>query len=85
MLARVTAEPPDVVFLVNDDGPDVSVEVQSRLFEPLVTTKVRGIGLGLALCRRLAERNGGSLALSAGDLPGAAFDLRLPSTNTETP
>ncbi len=77
VLARVTAEPPDVVFLVNDDGPGVSAEVQSRLFEPLVTTKVRGIGLGLALCRRLAQRNGARVALARGPLPGAAFEVRV--------
>ena len=82
---RVAREDRGTLLRVNDDGPGIDAHVRHRLFEPLVTTKTRGIGLGLALCRRLAERNGGSLALSAGELPGAAFDLRLPSTNKEHP
>ncbi|MFO0629260.1 MAG: protoglobin domain-containing protein [Polyangiales bacterium] len=82
---RVARDERGTLLRVNDDGPGIDARVRHRLFEPLVTTKTRGIGLGLALCRRLAERNGGSLALSAGELPGAAFDLRLPSTNTEHP
>lgn len=79
-----TAEPRALLLQVNDDGPGIDARVRHRLFEPLVTTKVRGIGLGLALCRRLAERNGGSLALSTGALPGAAFDLRLPLLEEES-
>lgn len=80
----VTPEERSLLLRVNDDGPGVDARVRHRLFEPLVTTKVRGIGLGLALCRRLAERNGGSLTLGTGDLAGAAFDLRLPLHPTES-
>lgn len=82
---RVTLrlEPAQVHLLVNDSGAGIDERVRHRLFEPLVTTKARGIGLGLALCRRLAERNGGSLTLSTGDLPGAAFDLALPRATPE--
>jgi two-component system sensor histidine kinase HydH len=68
-----------VALLVNDSGPGVDPTIRGRLFEPLVTTKARGIGLGLALCRRLVERNGGTIQLSAGPLPGAAFEVRLPT------
>ncbi len=67
-----------VVLRVSDSGPGIDPSIRARLFEPLVTTKVRGIGLGLALCRRLAERNGATLALvEGGPLPGATFELRL--------
>jgi len=67
-----------VRFRVSDSGPGIDPGIRARLFEPLVTTKTRGIGLGLALCRRLALRNHGMVQLVAGPLPGAAFELTLP-------
>jgi two-component system sensor histidine kinase HydH len=68
----------EVEFLVSDSGPGVDPSVKSRIFEPLVTTKEKGIGLGLALCRKLVEAHQGVLELvPARDLPGAAFSLRL--------
>lgn len=68
-----------VEVLVNDSGPGIDPSIRSRLFEPLVTTKSRGIGLGLPLCKRIVERNGGSIAVAAGPLPGAAFAILLPA------
>ncbi len=67
-----------VVIAVGDSGPGISAAIRARLFEPLVTTKARGIGLGLALCRRLAERNLGRIYLAEGNLPGATFEVWLP-------
>jgi two-component system sensor histidine kinase HydH len=75
--ASLRADGPDAVFVVSDDGPGIAPEIQARLFEPLVSTKVRGIGLGLALCRRLAERNGARVTLTDGPLRGAAFEVRV--------
>jgi signal transduction histidine kinase len=65
---------------VRDSGAGVPAELADRIFEPLFTTKARGIGLGLAVSRGLAEANGGLLLLA--DPPaggGATFVLRLPS------
>jgi signal transduction histidine kinase len=67
-----------VVLAVEDDGPGVDESVRGRLFEPLVTTKARGIGLGLALVRRVAERHGGAIAYEPRPGGGARFTLRLP-------
>jgi signal transduction histidine kinase len=66
------------VLAVDDSGPGLSSEVLSRLFEPLVTTRSKGTGLGLALCRRIIEKHGGSI--SAGNRPagGASFQVVLP-------
>jgi signal transduction histidine kinase len=66
-----------VQLVVRDQGPGVTPELRERIFEPLFTTKARGIGLGLAVSRRLAEANGGELVL-LDDPGGAAFALRLP-------
>lgn len=67
-----------VVLVVSDQGPGVPTELRERIFEPLFTTKARGIGLGLAVSRRLAEVNEGELRL-ADAASGAAFALELPA------
>lgn len=62
---------------VDDDGPGVAPDLRSKIFEPLFTTKARGIGLGLAVSRSLAEANGGALDLDD-SAQGARFTLSLP-------
>jgi signal transduction histidine kinase len=63
---------------VEDSGPGVDAATQRRLFEPLITTKEKGIGLGLALVKKIAERHGGSVAYSDRAEGGARFTVRLP-------
>lgn len=63
---------------VADDGPGVAAEVRERLFEPFVTGKASGTGIGLALSRRILERHGGTLRLVDGE-GGCTFELWLPS------
>ncbi|HVU04478.1 MAG TPA: HAMP domain-containing sensor histidine kinase [Polyangiaceae bacterium] len=79
---RVVAAPSalGVRLQVEDDGPGVSPEVVSRLFEPFVTTKEvgKGTGLGLAVCRGLVESAGGTIALDATRPRGACFVVDLP-------
>ncbi|HPG22056.1 MAG TPA: ATP-binding protein [Amaricoccus sp.] len=65
------------VVEVSDSGPGVPAELRARLFEPFVTGRPGGTGLGLALCRRLAERMGGEIDLLA-ERPETVFRLRLP-------
>jgi len=69
-----------VAVEVEDDGPGVDPVTRPRLFEPLVTTKERGVGLGLALVKRIAERHGGSVAYSDKPGGGARFTIRLPAS-----
>ena len=64
---------------VEDTGPGVDPATRRRLFEPLITTKERGIGLGLALVKRIAERHAGSVAYSDRPGGGARFTVRLPT------
>ncbi len=65
---------------VEDTGPGVDPAVRQRLFEPLVTTKERGVGLGLALVRRIAERHGGSVEHADRPGGGARFIVHLPTS-----
>jgi len=70
-------DPAQVAVGVSDSGPGVDASVRARLFEPLVTTRQKGIGLGLALVKRIAERHGGSVAYEPLG-KGARFVVRLP-------
>lgn len=64
---------------VRDTGPGVSKELVEKIFEPLFTTKARGIGLGLAVSRSLASANDGSLFVQNHPEGGAVFTLELPT------
>lgn len=63
---------------VEDTGAGVPESVRGRLFEPLITTKEHGSGLGLALVKRVAERHGGSVGHEPRPGGGARFTLRIP-------
>jgi signal transduction histidine kinase len=63
---------------VADDGPGIPPEIALSLFEPLVTARAGGTGLGLALARRIADAHGGSIELVASEA-GAAFRIELPA------
>ncbi|HEX4458845.1 MAG TPA: ATP-binding protein, partial [Polyangia bacterium] len=63
---------------VEDSGPGVDVEIRRRLFEPLVTSKAKGIGLGLALVKRILVRHGGDIVYAPAASGGARFVVRLP-------
>jgi signal transduction histidine kinase len=67
-----------LIVRVSDRGPGLAQEVQERLFEPFVSTKPRGYGLGLANSRRLAEAHGGTLFLKDQPGGGCLAELELP-------
>ena len=50
-----------VVLRVDSDGPPITQDVERRLFEPFFSTRSRGTGLGLYICRELCERYGASI------------------------
>jgi signal transduction histidine kinase len=63
---------------VEDTGHGLDAAVKSRLFEPLITTKDRGVGLGLALVKRIIERHRGTIGHVTPPGGGARFVLTLP-------
>jgi signal transduction histidine kinase len=77
---RVSAEVDgaEVAIAVEDTGPGVDPGIRARLFEPLMTTKAKGIGLGLPLVRRIVERHGGRIVYQPPPGGGARFVIRLP-------
>jgi signal transduction histidine kinase len=64
-------------LLVSDNGDGVPGDIRPRLFEPFHSGKTNGVGIGLALGKRIAEAHGGDLELSSFGL-GAKFRLSLP-------
>jgi len=61
-----------------DSGPDVPLGVRESLFDPLVTTKAKGVGLGLTICRQIIEAHDGTIDVVDREQGGAAFRVRLP-------
>ena len=74
----------DCVWIkVEDTGCGISEENLSKIFEPLFTTKPRGIGLGLAITKRLVEQNSGHIEVTSRVNEGTAFVIRLPLEKKE--
>ena len=67
-----------VELFIEDDGPGIAQA--TNLFVPFFTTKPEGSGIGLVLCRQIAENHGGTLTLvNREDASGAVATLRLPA------
>ncbi|MFN4009442.1 MAG: two-component system sensor histidine kinase NtrB [Pannonibacter sp.] len=75
---EVAIEDGFVEFRVSDSGPGVPKEVVPELFRAFSSHKRKGLGLGLAISRTIAQNHGGDLVLRQGTGQGATFVLRLP-------
>jgi signal transduction histidine kinase len=67
-----------VHLTVTDTGPGISPEIINRLFEPFVTTKDKGVGLGLAICRAIVKSHRGRIWAENNPSGGATFHVTLP-------
>ena len=76
---QVKAEQDKVHVSVTDTGSGISKDNMKNLFEPLFTTKARGIGLGLALSKNLVEINGGRIEVESEEGKGSTFTVILPT------
>ena len=68
-----------VLIDVHDSGPGLSEEVSATLFEPTITFKKHGMGLGLSIAKKNALLSGGDITVIRGELAGAGFRVSLPS------
>jgi signal transduction histidine kinase len=71
-----------VEISVRDSGPGLPVQLNGRLFEPFVTTKPSGLGLGLSIVRSIVAAHGGTIATHNAADGGAVFCITLPQTKT---
>lgn len=62
---------------IEDSGPGISSEISDDLFQPLVTTKPQGMGVGLSICRTIVESHGGKMTVSRAETGGAKFSFTL--------
>jgi two-component system, LuxR family, sensor kinase FixL len=69
-----------VEITVSDSGPGIAPDITGRLFQPFVTTKPIGLGLGLSICREIVEAHEGQLTAAPGATGGTVFTMRLPVT-----
>ncbi len=68
-----------ITITVADDGPGLPKDLGDRVFEPYMSTKDTGIGLGLAICRRIVHSHGGQIMADNVPEGGAVFTVRLPT------
>ncbi len=84
-LIRIRTEPAGryARLLIADNGPGFPVELLARIFEPYVTTKARGTGLGLPIVKKIVEEHLGTIEISNAPEGGARIEIRLPLVREE--
>ncbi|HEV2688526.1 MAG TPA: ATP-binding protein [Bryobacteraceae bacterium] len=79
VLGVTTSDSGKVAIEVHDSGPGVNPQARATLFEPTISFKRGGMGLGLSIARKSAMLSGGDIVLVQGELGGAAFRVLLPA------
>lgn len=72
-----------VAVEVADTGPGIAEDIAARLFQPFVTSKANGMGIGLSISRRIVEAHGGTISVSRNTSGGATFRFTLPTAVNE--
>jgi two-component system sensor kinase FixL len=80
-----TAMAPDdlIEILVADTGAGIAPEISAQLFQPFITTKQQGMGVGLSISRTIVEAHGGSIAPRPNPGGGTVFCFTLPAVTKE--
>jgi signal transduction histidine kinase len=78
LLVSVARAPGVAEVRVSDNGPGIEPDHLERIFQPFVSTKGKGMGLGLSICREIVEGHGGTLEVESVPGEGATFRVTLP-------
>jgi two-component system sensor kinase FixL len=71
-----------VEVVISDTGPGLPSQVASRLFHPFVTTKEKGMGIGLSICSSIIEAHGGRIWATPREGGGTNFHFWLPAAHS---
>ena len=81
LVVRTTSiDTSNVLVEVQDSGTGIAAEKLESIFDPFVTSKSEGLGLGLSICRSIIERHGGKISAANNPDRGAKFSITLPVT-----
>jgi two-component system sensor kinase FixL len=83
-LSAIPSDGHSIQINVKDTGPGLSQDVAERLFQPFVSTKANGMGVGLSICRTIILRNGGRIWAEPSPGGGTIFSFTLPQTASPT-
>jgi signal transduction histidine kinase len=78
LTVRVSSNGTESKIIVEDTGTGIEDADRKQLFRPFFTTRERGVGMGLAICRRIVEENGGSITFDTVAGKGSRFTVKLP-------
>jgi two-component system sensor kinase FixL len=70
----------DVLISVQDSGNGIPPEIEAKLFQPFITTKADGMGIGLSVCRTIVEAHGGRIWVERNTPSGSIFRFTLPTS-----
>ena len=84
-VAREPGGREELIIGIADSGPGLPAGLENRLFDPFVSTKETGLGLGLSICKRIVETHGGAITAANGPTGGAIFVVRLPCAAAVAP
>ena len=83
LIITTTGTKDHVEITFTDTGTGMAEEDMSKLFTPFFTTKAKGIGLGLAICKRIVEEHGGTIGFKSKVSKGTTFTIALPKKKEE--
>jgi two-component system sensor kinase FixL len=83
VVATMPAQDGSVEVSVRDTGPGIAPEIAAHLFQPFMTTKKHGMGVGLSICRTIVEAHGGKIQAASPPGEGTTFRFTLRAVNKE--
>jgi signal transduction histidine kinase len=76
-----SADNDKVGVVISDSGPGIKPEILPHIFEPFMTTKEFGLGLGLSICYGIIQKHGGHITVDSQPGKGTSFTIWLPLTS----